>query len=709
MSPKKNLTEHMDKIFYPQSVAVVGANKVPGTVPHDIIHNILKADFQGIVYPVSPREKFIAGTKCYKYVVDIEDPIDLAIIVFPSSVADMALEQCGKKGVKSVIIISAGYREVGGKGIEREKKILEIAGKYDINFIGPNCLGVINTDPKSLLNASFARQMPEAGSVGFLSQSGALCTAVLDYAKAKHIGFSKFISFGNKADINEIDLLRYLKDDLKTKVILMYLEEITRGRELMETAREIINETGKPILAIKSGRTDEGASAAASHTGSLAGSEQVTDAALKQAGIIRCYNIEEMFNKAIAMAYQPMPKSNNIAIITNAGGPGVLTTDAAIHEGLELAKFSDQTTALFKKYLPKTANIKNPVDVIGDARADRYKIALSQALKDVNVDGAFVILTPQSMTDIETIATEIKNVAEQYDKPLYASFMGEADVASGVDILQRCKIPHYQLPESMCQSFATAYNFETHKLKEIDRSELYEDVDKEAAQKILNDVIAKGRKILPENEAGLVLETYRIPVPDRKLVNSAEDAAKAGVEIGYPVALKVMSEDIIHKFDIKGVIIDIHTELEAKDAYEKIMHNVTKTRPDAIIDGILVEKMIPKGHEVILGVKRDPAFGPFIMYGMGGIYAEIFQDVSFRVAPVDKSVAKEMIKDTRSSKLLKDARGTEESDIESLQNILIRLSQLALDCPQIQELDINPLIVLEKGKGCFVADANIIL
>ncbi len=708
MSSTKNIKENMNNIFYPKSVAIIGANKVPGTVPNDIIQNILKSDFQGIVYPVSPREKFIAGSKCYKYVSDIEDPVDLAIIVFPSSVAHMALEQCGKKGIKSVIIISAGYREVGGKGIEREKQIIEIAEKYGINFIGPNCLGVINTDPTSLLNASFARKMPDAGSIGFLSQSGALCTAVLDYAQAKHIGFSKFISFGNKSDISEIDLLDYLKNDPKTKVILVYLEEIGNGRALMEKAREIINETGKPILAIKSGRTDEGASAAASHTGSLAGADHVTNAALKQAGIIRCDNINEMFNKAIAMAYQPLPKNNNIAIITNAGGPGVLTTDAAIKEGLELAKFSDQTTAVFKKNLPKTANIKNPVDVIGDARADRYKIALSQALKDVNVDGAFVILTPQSMTDIETIATEITKVADQYEKPLYASFMGEADVAPGVDILQRHKIPHYQLPESMCQAFATAYNFQSHKMNEIDRTEVYEDVDREAAQKILNDAIKKGRKILPEHEATQVLETYRIPTPARKVVTSAKAAVKASEEIGYPVVLKVMSEDITHKFDVKGVIIDIKTSNEVIDSYESIMHNVQKMKPKARIDGILVEKMIPKGHEVILGVKRDPAFGPFIMYGMGGIYVEIFKDVSFRVAPIDKSTAKDMINQTKSSKLLKGARGLEPADTDALQNILIRLSQLALDCPQIKELDINPLIVLEKGKGCFVADANII-
>ena len=451
--------ENLKKIFYPESLAIVGATKITGTVPNDIITNILHSNFQGIVFPVSPKERFINAVKCYKYVIDIEDDIDLAIIVFPSSVCHLALEQCGKKGIKSAIIISAGFKEVGGNGIEREKQIIDIAHKYEMSFIGPNCLGVINTDLTSLLNASFARKMPSEGSIAFLSQSGALCTAVLDYAQAKNIGFSKFVSFGNKADISEIDLLYYLKDDPKTKVILLYLEEITDGKALMAAAKEIIRDTGKPILAIKSGRTSEGASAAASHTGSLAGSDEIINAAFEQAGIIRCNDIEDMFNLAIAMTYQPLPKDNKVAIITNAGGPGVLTTDAVINDGLQLAQFSEKTTEIFKKSLPTTANIKNPVDVIGDARADRYHVAISQALKDDNVDAVFVILTPQSMTDIDTIANEICQVAGHYDKPVYTSFMGEADVASGIKILQNAKIPHYILPESMSKSLARAYRF----------------------------------------------------------------------------------------------------------------------------------------------------------------------------------------------------------------------------------------------------------
>ncbi|MDX1283669.1 MAG: CoA-binding protein, partial [Draconibacterium sp.] len=370
MNKRANLhLKNLHTLFYPKSVAVVGTNKVIGTVPGDIFVNILHADLQGVIFPVSPREKWIGGVKAYKYVIDIEEEVDLAVIVFPSSVAKLALEQCGQKGIKAVIIISAGFREVGEKGLAKEKELLEIAEKYDISFIGPNCLGVINTDPVSRLNASFARKFPAEGNIAFLSQSGALCTAVLDYAQAKNIGFSKFVSFGNKADISEIDLLYYLMEDEKTKVILLYLEEITDGPGLMKAAKDVIQKSRKPILIMKSGRTKEGASAAASHTGSLAGEDA---AAFKQAGIIRCDNIEEMFNIAIAFVYQPEPKLNSVAIITNAGGPGVLTTDAAIKEGIQLAKFNEETTLALKRSLPTTANIKNPVDVIGDARADRY-------------------------------------------------------------------------------------------------------------------------------------------------------------------------------------------------------------------------------------------------------------------------------------------------------------------------------------------------
>jgi acetyltransferase len=699
--------ENLKKIFNPESVAIVGATKTKGTVPYDIVENILKSDFNGAVYPVSPREKHIASVKAYKYVIDIEDPVDLAIIVFPSAVTHMALEQCGQKGIKSVIIISAGFRETGERGIAKEKQIKQIAEKYDISFIGPNCLGVINTDPAVNLDASFARKMPDPGNIGFLSQSGALCTAVLDYARAKHIGFSKFISFGNKADISEIDLMFYLMKDDHTKVILMYLEEVSDGKALMDAAREVIAKSGKPILILKSGRTSEGASAAASHTGSLAGSDEICDAAFEQAGILRCDNIEEMFNKAMAFAYQPPPQSNRVAIITNAGGPGVLTTDAAVHSGLEIARFSDDTTKLLKKHLPSTANIKNPVDVIGDARADRYNAALTAIINDDAVDGIFVILTPQSMTNIEEIAEEIVTVAKGTDKPIYTSFMGEADVAAGINILLRNKIPHYILPESMCKAFESDYRF-NHKIKNHAFKPVHvKDVDNKGARKILEATIESGRKVLEEDEAEIILGAYGLPVLKGKLAKSSEEGVIIAKEIGFPVAMKIMSDDIIHKFDTGGVMLDVNSEKEVREKYQQILKNVNEYAPEAHIRGVWITQMAEKGEEVILGIKRDPAFGPVVMFGLGGLFVEIFKDVQFRVAPLGEREAKGMIESIKGYKLLSGARGKSPSDINSLIDCIYRLSQLAIDFPEIKELDVNPIIVYEQGKGCAVVDANI--
>lgn len=699
--------QNLSRIFDPKSIAVVGTNNVKGTVPYDILFNILKTEFTGIVFPVSPGEKSICSVKAFKYVIDIPDPVDLAIIVFPSAVCHLALEQCGQKGIKGVVIISAGFKEIGEKGLEREKQLQQIASKYDMSIIGPNCLGVINTDPLINLNASFARKMPEQGNIGFLSQSGALCTAVLDYARAKHIGFSKFISFGNKADISEIDLMYYLMEDEMTRVILLYLEEVTDGRALMQAAGDVTRQSGKPVLILKAGRTEAGASAAASHTGSLAGDDEIFDSAFKQAGMIRCDNIEEMFNIAIAFAYQPAPRSNKVAIITNAGGPGVLTTDAAIRDGLQLAKFSEETTREFKKSLPANANIKNPVDVIGDARADRYNIAMSGAFKDDDVDAVFVILTPQSMTDIETIAREVVKVSGQYSKPVYASFMGEADVAPGVDILLRNKIPHYILPESMCRSFSRVYRFFRDLDKAPHKQHLYADADTKSVRKILEEAIENRHLYLPENEAMNILAKYGLPVVPSVTAASPEEAVSAAGTIGYPVAMKVVSDTIIHKSDVGGVVLDVSSDEDVRKTYATIVESVLKIKPEAAIKGIQVSKMISSGEEVILGVKRDPSFGPVIMFGLGGLYVEVFRDVSFRIAPVDESIADSMIKQIKSYKILTGIRGRAPRDIAAIKECLMRLSQLAIDFPQIEEMDINPLIVLNEGMGCLVADARI--
>ena len=699
----------LEHIFYPKSVAVLGTNRVVGTVPHDIFENILKDSFQGIVYPVSPREKAVNGVRAYKYVIDIPDPVDLAILVFASTVCNLALEQCGQKGVKSAIIISAGFREIGPAGVKREEEIKEIAKKHNISFIGPNCLGVINTDPLSHLNASFARKMPEEGNIAFLSQSGALCTAVLDYAQAKHIGFSKFVSFGNKANINEIDLIRYLKNDPKTRVILVYLEEITDGIGLMNVAKEVISETGKPILILKSGRTSEGAAAAASHTGSLAGSDEVCDAAFRQAGIIRCTTIEEMFNNAIALAYQPLPQGKRVAIITNAGGPGVLATDAAIKQNLQLARFSEPTLEIYRKALPATANIKNPVDVIGDARADRYKVALSGALQDPGVDGVLVILTPQSMTDIENIAEEVCNTVGKFDKPAYASFMGEKDVAVGINILQQRSIPHYILPESMCRAFSSALFFKHHKEQKPEEIAVFPDVDKGKARAAIQKAIAAGRSYLPEEESVAILQAYGLPTLPSGLASTKQEAIGFAERIGFPLVMKIESDDIVHKFDVKGVVLDVRTSEAVGEGFDSIISNVKKARPDARIKGVYLQKMVVRGEEVILGVKRDTSFGAVIMFGLGGLFVEVFRDVSFRVAPVGPRSSSEMIREIRAYSILAGARGKKPRDIRSVEECIQRLSVLALDFPEIQELDINPLIVNDEGGGSFVADARIML
>jgi len=539
----------LDSIFYPQSVAVLGVTPTPDTVPNDMFRNILTSGYTGVLYPVAPFKRSIYAVKAYRYVLDIPDEVDQAVIVYPSNVCHKAVQQCGEKGVKSVIMISAGFREVGPEGAKREARIKEICDQYGMKLIGPNCLGVINTDPAAMLNASFARKMPARGRIAFLSQSGALCTAVLDYALEKGIGFSKFVSFGNKAGVTDIDLMRYLHKDPQTDVILVYLEELRDGRGLVEAAREITRGTGaKPILLIKSGRTVQGADAAASHTGSLAGEDVISDAVLKEAGIIRVDTIDELFNSAIMMTYQPPARGRRLAIVTNAGGPGVMATDAAVNMGLEIPRFDDETTGRLKSALPAAANIKNPVDVIGDARADRYSAAIQAVLDDNNVDQALVILTPQSMTDIEAIAECVVAVSERTDKPLACSFMGGRDVQVGIDILQTARIPHYILPEWACSALLDSNIFNEWKNSPAPELEPL-DVNAAAAQAVMDSA---GEGYMREDQCLDVLQAYGFPVPRYKLCTSADQAAAFADELNRPVVLRVVSPDIIHKFDVKA-------------------------------------------------------------------------------------------------------------------------------------------------------------
>ncbi len=694
----------LDGIFSPRSVAVIGVTPTPGTVPYDIFENILTSGYRGTVYPVAPGKRNICAVRAYRYVIDIDDDVDQAIIVFPSNVVDRALEQCGKKGIKSVIVISAGFREVGPKGVEREQRLKDICKEYGISMIGPNCLGVINTDPAVSLNASFARKMPDIGRIAFLSQSGALCTAVLDYAREKGIGFSKFVSFGNKAGVTEIELFDYLAQDDHTDAVLLYLEELRDGRGLIEAARRFTRgENAKPIIAIKSGRTPQGADAAASHTGSLAGEDAVCDAVFEEAGILRLSSIEELFNTAIMYAYQPMPQGDRLAIVTNAGGPGVMATDSAVNLGLSIARFDESTTVKLKASLPDAANVRNPVDVIGDARADRYTAALEAVLDDPNVDEALVILTPQSMTDIDSIAKGVCKIHETATKPLACSFMGATDVQSGVHLLQDALIPHYILPEWACDAMANVQKIRKWRQQPVEQPESLS-VDRETAQRIID---AAGTGYLSEDESLRVLGTYGLPIPPYKLCASAEEAVEFAGEIGYPVVLRVVSPLIVHKSEVKGVALNLSNAAMIRSAYDQMLKHISSVFPDVEIRGILVRGMIPSGHEIIMGAKRDPVFGPTLMFGLGGIYVELFKDVTFALAPIDRATAQRMTRNVKAYRLLEGMRGGARADIEGIQESLIRVGQLVSDFDRIAELDVNPLIVGAAETGNAVADVRI--
>ena len=703
------MTKSIEFIMNPRSIAVVGATNRPGSVGLAVFRNILSAGFQGVLYPVNPKAKSVWSVKAYPRLADIPDEVDLAVIIVPAEVVCSILEEAGKKQVKGAIVISAGFKEVGGHGVELENCVKEVVGKYDIRLVGPNCLGVINNNENVCMNASFATKMPKAGNIAFISQSGALCTAVLDYAEGRDIGFSKFVSFGNKADINEVDLLHYLKDDPDTDVILMYLEDIAHGRAFLETAREITWQAHKPMLAIKSGRSAEGARAAASHTGSLAGSDNAYDALFHQSGILRVEGIDELFNRALAFAKQPIPKGNRIAIVTNAGGPGIMATDAAIRHNLRMATLSEETKQKLKQELPPTASIQNPVDVIGDATHERYEDAIRHVLMDENVDGAIVILTPQAMTDVLETAEIVPHVMKDINKPVLCSFMGIVDVSRGIQYLEKHGIPNYAFPEAAVRSMASMAFYAG--LLSLDKRQVRRvAADRDTAGVVIKKKLAdKDRYYMSEKEANEILQCYGFPVLKSVLLKDLSRLDEAADEFVFPVAMKVSSADIVHKFDAGGVRLKIKTKKEARKAFKDIIENTKRFKPSAKIDGVIMERMAKRGVEVILGAVRDPKFGPICMFGLGGTFVEAMKDVTFRLAPMWEISAEIMIRTIKAYSILKGVRGTPPCDIDSIKDCIIRLSQMVTEHPEIAELDINPLIVYPEGKGCVVADSRILL
>lgn len=701
--------ERLEAIFSPSSIAVVGASTVPGKVGHDLFANILRGGYTGTLFPVNPKARSVLSVKSYPNLTEIPDPVELAILVVPPTAALAAVEEAAHKGVKGIVIVSAGFREVGPEGRAVEDKITARCREAGIRLVGPNCLGVINPHPSVRMNASFSNRMPAPGHISFISQSGALCTSVLDFAAERNFGFSKFISIGNKADVDELDLLRYLHHDQDTQVIMIYLEELRRGPEFIQEVKEITSgDRPTPILVIKSGRTVAGARAAASHTGSLAGSEAVYDAIFNQSGIIRVDSIEELFNFAGAFASKKTPLGNKVAIVTNAGGPGIVATDMTVSSGLELARFHEETVETLQSHLPVTANLHNPVDVIGDATQERYEKALEAVIKDENVDGAVVILTPQSMTNALETAKAIVKIDQKTQKPILCCFMGIFDVSAGVKVLQENRIPVYRFPEHAAKAFGALYRYS----RWLNRQKLAQYTlvhDKERARQIIRDAVEQGRRSLTEWEGGELLRCYGFQTLPSFVAKTREEAVEYAVSLTFPVALKIVSPQILHKTDAHAVRLNITSPQDVAKAYDAVVANAKAYNPAADIGGVLVQKMALPGEEVILGMTRYPIFGPLLMFGLGGIFVELFKDVNFRVAPIGRNEARRMIRGIRGYQLLKGVRGRPETDTAVLERYLVCLSDLVLDHPEIHELDLNPVIVHEKGAGATVADVRVLL
>ena len=695
-------TVGMQQFFEPRSVAIIGASTKPGKVGHDILRNMLTGGFQGEVYPINPHAEEILGRKCYPRVTEVEDDVDLAVIVVPAPAVLSVTQDCGEKGIGAAIVISAGFKEAGPAGLERERELGELARELGIRVVGPNCLGVMSTSTG--LNATFAAGMPKRGNVSLMSQSGALATAIIDWSIQQGVGYSKFVSFGNGVDVGVVDLLRAWEDDEETKVVVAYIEGLSNGPEFMAVARQVSEK--KPIIVVKSGGTEAGARAVSSHTGSLAGSEQAYNAAFMQSGVIRAHSIEELFDLAVAFAYQGPPRRRSVGIVTNAGGPGIMATDAVERDGLRLAGLDQETIHALREQLPEAANFYNPIDVLGDADADRYTYAAEHLLKDPNVDGLVAVVTPQAMTHPKKTAEGVARVASQSKKPVLACFMGGSAMEGALEVLNEQRVPVYPYPERAVHSLARMAEYQEW-LEEPPDEYIRVVPYTQGVQKVFEAARAEGRVNLGEIEARGVLKAYGLRIPESYVAQSADEAAEQAEKIGFPVVMKIISPDILHKSDIGGVRVGIRDRQEAVDAYDLMMLRVQRYAPDAVLRGVFVQELIQTGREVIVGSTRDPQFGPLVMFGLGGVYVEVLKDVSFRIAPLCKRHARRMIDEIRSAALLRGARGEKPSDIDAIVDTLLTVSQLVTDFPEIVEMDINPLKVGDAGEGAVAVDARI--
>lgn len=684
----------LDPILRPRSIAVIGASRRPGTIGWQIVDNLLRHGYEGVVYPVNPKAAAIHSVPAYASVSAIPGPVDLGMVVVPKEHVLGVVDDCGAKGVKALVVISAGFREVGGAGVEREAELVERGRSYGMRLVGPNCMGVLSTAPEVRMNATFAPSMPPEGAVSFMSQSGAMGVTILDYAAEYGIGIRDFVSVGNKPDVSGNDLIQYWGEDDATRVILMYLENFGNPQKFTRLARRITKR--KPIIVVKAGRTGAGARAASSHTGALAGLDAATDALLSQCGVIRVDTVEELFDLAMAFDELPVPAGNRVAIVTNAGGPGIIIADACEARGLDVVTLSEETQAALREVLAAEASVRNPVDMIASATADSYRLVLDRVLADPSVDAAIAAFVPPLGVKQEEVAAAIVEARRGHEKPVLAVLMGREGLPQGRAELHEAGIPAYIFPESAARALAAM--FRHRQWLERPEGELRTfDVDRGAVRGVVERARAAGVEQLSGPDALEVFQAYGIPTLESRLATTPEEAAAAAEAIGLPVVLKIESPEVVHKTDVGGVVVDVRTVEEVRSAFEEMVARVKSEVAGATVRGVLVQSYVRGGRETIIGATTDPKFGPLLMFGLGGIHVEALKDVVFRVNPVTDVDAREMVRSIRGYPVLEGLRGEPPSDVASIVEMIQRVSQLMADHDAIAELDINPFLALEEG------------